>query len=296
MRVVLTGATGLIGRQAARALAASGHEVLALSRSGGDVEGAEQATAVDLFDQGAMRRVLEDVQPDALMHLAWYGGPDRMNARANLNWAAATLALASDFARSGGRHFLAAGSCAEYDWTQTAPFRESDSLRPASLYGRAKAHTGTLLTEAADALGLDVTWARIFFVYGPGEPKGRLMGDLMRGLRTGGVVPCTDGTQVRDYLHSEDVAAALVEALSTGGLGCVNIGSGQGTQVKDLIDAVADATNSAHLLEIGAIKRPADDPASLVADVTKLTAKTQFQPRFGIRNGIADVVARDLGG
>ncbi|MEX0340707.1 MAG: NAD-dependent epimerase/dehydratase family protein [Arenibacterium sp.] len=296
MRVVLTGATGLIGRQAARALAASGHEVLALSRSGGAVEGAQQARAVDLFERSATRQLLEDVQPEALMHLAWYDGPNRMNAHANLDWAAATLALASDFARSGGRHFLAAGSCAEYDWTKTLPFRETDSLRPASLYGRAKAHTGVLLTEAADALDMDVTWARIFFVYGPGEPKGRLMGDLMHGLRAGKVVPCTDGTQIRDYLHSADVATALVDALSAGGLGCINIGSGQGTQVKDLIDVAADATDSAHLLEFGAIERPANDPASLIADVTKLTAKTGFKPRFGIRDGIADVVARDFGG
>jgi len=296
MRVALTGATGLIGRQAARALAASGHEVLALSRSGAEVDGAEHATAIDLFDRDATRQILEDVRPDALMHLAWYDGPNRMNAHANLDWAAATLALASDFARSGGRQFLAAGSCAEYDWTKTLPFRETDNLRPASLYGRAKAHTGALLTEAADALGLDVTWPRIFFVYGPGEPKGRLMGDLMRGFRAGEVVPCTDGAQIRDYLHSADVAAALVEALSAGGLGCVNIGSGQGTQVKDLIDAAADAANSAHLLAFGAIERPANDPASLIADVTKLTTKTRFKPQFGIRDGMADVIARDFGG
>lgn len=296
MRVVLTGATGLIGRQTARVLAREGHEVTAVSRSGDPVEGAAHALALDLLDPTATREAMEQAKPDALVHLAWYGGPNRMGARANLDWAAATLTLASAFAGAGGRRFVGAGSCAEYDWSKDHAHSESDTANPQSIYGHAKAQTGALLTGAAGALGIDVAWARIFFVYGPGEPEGRLIGDLLRGVREGRTVPCTDGEQVRDFLHSEDVAGALSALLASGTTGTVNVASGTGTRVRDLIEAIAVATARPDLAEYGAIERPPQDPARIVADASKLTSKVGFIPRFDIASGVADLVRHDIGG
>ena len=134
----------------------------------------------------------------------------------------------------------AAGTCAEYDWRADRPHAETDPLAPQSLYGIAKARTGELLCDAGPHLGLTVGWARIFFVYGPGEPPGRLLGDLIAGLRAGREVPCSDGTQRRDFLSAADIGAALVAMLEAGADGPVNVGSGEAVEVRRLIGHVAD--------------------------------------------------------
>ena len=292
MRVLLTGATGLIGRQTARALEKRGHSVIALSRTGLAVAGASETLAVDLLDGAKTQAALEAVKADGLIHLAWYGGPGRMSSPENIDWAAATLRLVSDFASNGGKHVVAAGSCAEYDWSAREVHCESDQPSATSVYGLAKQHTGHLLTGSAEALNLSIAWARIFFVYGPGEPKGRLFGDLLSGLRAGRPVPCSDGEQVRDFLHSSDVASALVACLEAQISGPVNIASGKGTRVRDMIEETAKAFSGAELIQFGAIPRPASDPARLIGDASRLNTETDFQPGFDIQSGIADVVKR----
>lgn len=293
MRVLLTGATGLIGRQTAIELERAGHEVIAASRTGAPVAGAERTVAVDLLDQLSARDALDAAGAEGLVHAAWYGGPGRMTARANIDWAAATLRLVSDFSRCGGKHLVAAGSCAEYDWSRDVRHRESDSLAPQGLYGQSKARTGQMLCEAAASLGLVVAWARIFFVYGPGEPQGRLLGDLFHGFRTGQTVPCTDGEQVRDFLHVSDVARAMVAVLDAGVSGPVNIASGEGTRVRDLVTEAAQQSAAAQLVSLGARPRPDDDPASVIADTSKLKSQTGFVPTFDLRSGIANVVEQE---
>lgn len=293
MRIFLTGATGLIGQETASELARAGHEVIAISRSGRMVGGAAEAMPVDLTDRKACRDALAATRPEALVHLAWYGGPGRMGARENVQWAATTLGLVFDFAEAGGRQVVAAGSCAEYDWSRKGVHKESDSLKPQGVYGLAKAHAGQLLAGSADALGLTMAWARIFFVYGSGEPKGRLFGDLIRGLRARRTVPCTDGEQVRDFLHAADVGRALTACLDAGVAGPINIGSGQGIRVRDLITETAQLMKAPELISLGEIKRPEDDPAAVVADVSRLSTETEFVPQFDVKSGIRDIVARD---
>lgn len=284
-RVLLTGATGLIGRECVAPLIAAGFEVVALSRSGRAVRGA-RGLACDLLDPKARRDEVACVAPSHLLHLAWTDAADRWRSAANLDWAAATLGLARDFAEAGGRRAVLVGSCAEYDWSQ--PILSEDSpLGPATLYGAAKARTGQLLVAAARALGLSLAWARPFFCYGPRETPGRLLGDLVQGLRAGRPVEVTDGGQLRDYLYTADLGEALAAVLTSGMDGAVNVASGSGTAVRDLIAEVAGQMGRPDLVRWGARARPVGDPDRLVADTTRLTAATGFRPRHDLAAGVA---------
>lgn len=291
MRVLLTGATGLIGRETARALAGAGHDVVALSRAGGAVEGAGETCAADLLDSGDMRLAVVESRCDGLVHLAWYGGKGRMGAPENLDWAGATLRLVRAFAAAGGRHVVASGSCAEYDWSGDAPFAEDSPLVPQGLYGIAKARTGQAVVEAAPALGLTLAWARIFFVYGPGEPPGRLLGDLIAGLRAGRDVPCTDGTQARDFLATPDIAQALVQLLDARAGGPVNVASGTTATVGDIVAHVARRLGRPDLVRLGALPRPDGDPDRIAA-VTDRLRGLGFRPRLSLAEGLDDALAR----
>lgn len=290
-RVLLTGATGLIGRQMATPLKAAGHHVIALSR-GGAVDDADEVITADLLDDSDRRAALRAARASHLVHLAWHdAAAGRMQAPENLDWAAATIELVREFAGLGGKHVVAAGSCAEYDWSYET-LAETTPLKPGSLYGQAKAQTGLLLAGAAGALDLRLVWARIFFCYGPGEPRGRLLGDLIHGLNAGLPVDCTDGRQERDYLHTADIAAALVALLGSDLSGAVNVGSGQALEVRELILTLAELAGRADLIRLGALPRPEMDPSRLVADIGRL-ASAGFAPAFDLKRGLRDCLRRN---
>jgi nucleoside-diphosphate-sugar epimerase len=292
-RVLLTGATGLIGRAVLPALAGLGAEVIVLSRSGRDVPGATQAVACDLLDAALMTRIVSEVRATHLVHLAWADGADRWHSPVNDDWAEATMALLRCFAASGGQRALIAGSCAEYDWTGPGLLSETTPLRPATRYGQAKARAGEAARAAAPGLGVALVWARPFFVYGPGEPEGRLVGDLVRGLRAGRAVDCTDGLQRRDFLYSGDLGQALANLLASGATGAVNVASGRAIPVRDLIGEVARQIGRPDLIRLGARTRPAADPAELCADVTLLTRATGFRPAHDLASGVAALLAAE---
>lgn len=290
--VLLTGVTGLIGRQTIAPLQELGFEVIGASRSGASVGGI-RGVAVDLLDPADQLRVFEDLGATHLVHLAWHDHPrDRWSSPANLDWAAATLRLVRAFAQSGGTRAVAVGSCAEYEWTDQ-PLAEGSPLKQSSLYGAAKATTGMALIASAASLNLSLAWARVFFCYGPGEPEGRLLGDLIKGIKAGRAVDCTDGLQKRDFLHTADIGRALAAILAGEVQGAVNVGSGTATPVKELIDEVAHQMGHPELIRLGARQRPADDPPLVVADVSRLREELAYSPRFDIKAGVADVLRRE---
>ncbi|NOD49793.1 MULTISPECIES: NAD(P)-dependent oxidoreductase [unclassified Ruegeria] len=288
-RVLLTGATGLIGRATIPALTEAGHEVVTLGRNpASDI-------ACNLLDPDATTKALEAARASHLVHLAWHDGPrDRWISAANLDWMAATLHLVREFARTDGQRAVCAGSCAEYDWS-VPDLTETSPLRPRTLYGAAKAGTGLALCAGQKALGLSLAWARIFFVYGPGEPQGRLCGDLISNLKTGRPVDCTDGRQERDFLHVSDLARALVRLLEADATGAVNVASGTVIPVRELIEEVAKQMHHPDLVRLGAITRAADDPARLAADVGRLRHEAGFVPQHDITSGVADILRSEGG-
>lgn len=283
-RVLVTGASGLIGRHIAAPLAERGYEVVALSRRGGDVTG-------DLLadPEGIVARA----GADHLVHLAWHDAPvARMTAPENLDWAVASLRLVRAFAAAGGRRAVMAGSCAEYDWSGAGHLTEDAPLKPQSPYGAAKAATGIAATGLAPALGLSLVWARPFFIYGPGEPQGRLFGDIVRGLAAGAPVACTDGLQRRDFLHAADVAAAFAHLLASGAEGAVNVGSGAAVEVRALIATLARAMGREDLIRLGARPRPAGDPPLIEAGIARLR-DTGFRPHYTLESGVRAVLAAE---
>jgi nucleoside-diphosphate-sugar epimerase len=290
MRVLVTGATGLIGRYAVRALHSRGFSVVAATRRGAPVPGADTTLSVDLLNRADTEHAVFATRATHLLHLAWHDAPQgRWTDRANLDWAVASINLVRSFAEAGGRRVVAAGSCAEYDWSLQPRLAETAPLRPATLYGAAKAASGSLLVAAASALDITLAWARIFFVYGPNEPEGRLLGDLVAGLRAGRTVDCTDGLQERDFLHASDVGAALAHVVSSDVAGPINLGSGRAVPVRDMIAAASRLLGKPELIRLGARIRPANDPPRIEADVARL-AGLGFAPHFTLETGLADAV------
>ena len=295
-RILVTGASGFLGRPCVTALGKAGHDVIALGRQSDPSQSALETIRCDIFDPQALGPAVRAAKADCLIHCAWATGPaSRWVSLTNRDWIPVTVELARVFAEAGGKRFVFAGSCAEYDWSHDLLSETATPLRPSSVYGAAKAETGLALSAAAETLGLSFAWARIFFCYGPGEPRGRLVSDLVSALAAGETIACTDGEQERDFLHSADVAAALALIATSAIEGPVNVGSGQAVAVKDIIHAVCALVGDLSQVEFGARARPADDPPRLVADISRLRS-LGFRQRFDLDAGVRDTVQALLAG
>ena len=286
-RVLVTGGSGFIGRHALAPLVEAGHEVHAVAR--GAMPGAPVTWhRSDLLAPGAAAELVSAVEPTHLLHLAWYAEHGRFwTAPENILWVEASLALLRAFAAAGGRRAVLAGTCAEYDWTApAATLREDAPLRPATLYGAAKRGLHEVAAAFADQAGFGLAWGRVFFLYGADEAPGRLFASVAGALLAGEPARTTDGTQVRDYLHVDDVGAAFAALVDAEVTGAVNVASGEGVAVRDAVTEIARAAGREELLELGALPARPGEPPRLVADARRLREEVGFAPRLGLREGI----------
>ena len=281
-RVLLLGATGFIGRQCIDALLRADDVIVeAVSRRKPDWAGQDEGRlrwhAADVLDSEALACIVRRIRPSHAVHLAWYAGPDQIwTAPENAGWVAASLALARSFAASGGRRIVVSGSCAEYAGSGIR--HEADATQPETPYGRAKRETHLALASFCETAGISLAWARLFHMYGIHENARRLVAGAIRSLLRGEPFACSDGGQVRDFLHNQDVAEALACLLWSRVEGAINIGSGEATSIRGLLRLVGNEIGRGDLLRFGARPRAINDPDTLLPDLTRQRLELGWSP------------------
>lgn len=287
-KVLVTGATGYVGKAAVRHLRTLGCTVHALGRHDpGDGVAWRQA---DLLADADLQAMVAEIDAQVCLHLAWSVPPGRFWTHPdNLDWVGASLRLFRAFAAAGGRRIVGVGSCAEYAW-DTPVLREDMAPRPGTLYGRAKAALADLLFAFAEQEGLQAAWARLFFLYGPGEPEGKLVSDATSTLLRGGRVATTPGEQSRDFLHVDDVGRALALLTCAAMTGPVNIASGQAVRVREVLERIERLTDIEGRVDYGHRALPAGEPMELAGDVSRLRDELGFRPRLSLDAGLRDTV------
>lgn len=292
--VLVTGASGFVGLPLIAELARRGQEVHALSSRASfpELPGVHWHRA-DLGSEGAADALIGELAPDRLVHLAWYVEHGRFwSAPENVVWVERSLRLLRAFARVGGKRAVMVGSSAEYDWSEAGnPLEELRSpLAPNTLYGMAKDALRRVSQAYAEQEGVALAWGRLFFLYGPREDPGRLVSSVICSLLAGNAVEVTSGQQKRDFLHVDDVAGGLVALLDSPVCGPVNIASGHGTPVAEIVDLIGQLTGRPELILRGALADRREEPPVLVADVTRLRDEVGYRPRWELADGLADTV------
>jgi nucleoside-diphosphate-sugar epimerase len=291
-RVLLTGASGFIGRHVTDVLLAQDHEVHAVARRAGVRRERVTWHEVDLLELGAAEGLAHSLGATELLHLAWYAAPGRFwSAPENERWIDASLRLLRAFGEAGGRRAAFAGTCAEYVWGERILRERGTPLEPATLYGACKLATHAAATAIARQLGVSLAWGRVFFLYGPGEDPGRLVSGVARGLLAGEEVPTTDGLQQRDFMHVGDVAGAFAALLAGDVTGAVNIASGEAVAVRDLVTMIAREAGALQRVRFGELPLRAGEPPVIVGDSRRLTEEVGFRPAMMLQAGIAETVA-----
>jgi UDP-glucuronate decarboxylase len=297
LRILLTGAGGFVGTPLARRLAGTQHEVALLALPGdglerlADVASRFSVLRADLTDYAAVTAQLEAFRPELCIHLAWYVAPaDYLSSPENLMMLGASLHLVAELARLGCRRFVGVGTCFEYD-TEVGRLDESSPTRPRHLYAACKLALATVLEQLARDGLMSTVWGRLFSLYGPGEAASRLVPAVTTALLKGERVAVTPGAQVRDYLHVEDAAAAVLAVAESDLTGAVNIGAGSDVSIRELVTALAGIIGRPELVDFGGRDYVPGDPMRVSMDNSRLRQATGWQPQFDLASGLAQTVA-----
>jgi nucleoside-diphosphate-sugar epimerase len=291
-RVLITGATGFIGRQCLPMLNQRLFEVHAVVSGSPreEVPGVIWHQA-NLLDKRQLSDLVEEIAPNHLLHLAWYTRPrEYWTSDVNLEWVSASLELFRLFTARGGERAVFAGSCAEYDWRFGYCEENVTPLAPATLYGTCKHSLNLMLSSYASKHDVSTAWGRIFYVYGPHEYKERLVPSVVRSLLRKEPAVCSSGEQVRDFLHVHDVAAAFVTLLTSDVRGNVNIASGKPHSIRNIVSTIAHEIGRPDLVQLGAQSNPGAEAPLVVAHVQRLQNELSFSPRYDLNEGLRQTI------
>jgi nucleoside-diphosphate-sugar epimerase len=291
--VLVTGASGFIGRHCLDRLLHEDCAIDAVNRTGqGPSGGRVRWHAADLRDPDAASRLVAALRPALLLHLAWEATPGSyVGSPENLTWLAATMAMATAFGEAGGRRFVGVGSAAEYDAVDRLCVEDSTPIRPTTIYGKCKAACWLALSAAAQHYGFAAVWGRIFLPYGPGDPAGRLIPSVRAALLAKRPVETTNGRQQRDFIYAPDVADLLVRLLFSDETGVFNIGTGRPVPVRRVVEHLAEALGGSDLLRFGAIAPRHGEPQLLAAEMSKVMARLGWAAPTGIESGLDRLLA-----
>lgn len=289
--VLLTGATGFIGRHAIAPLIARGYEIHAVTSKPERTAQNVHWHRANLLDARETAQLVAGVRPTHLLHFAWYAEPGKFwKSKENFRWLEAGIALLQRFSESGGRRAVMAGSCAEYDWDYGYCSEAVTPCRPQTPYGTCKLALQEVLRSYSETEKLSSAWGRLFHLYGPAEHPARLVSSVITSLLGNETAKCTHGSQIRDFMHVEDAASAFAALLDSDVEGPVNISTGTPVTLRKVVLAAADCLGMRERVHFGAIAAPEGEPPLLVGDCRRLAIEVGWHQQLELHKGMEKTV------
>lgn len=284
MRVLVTGASGFLGRRLTRKLVAAGHDVVTLGRRRPKreegFEGARFVTA-DLTDRSSLERAQEDAGGfDGLIHL---GGLVPKNKEEDLPHAMAAVNVGGtanllEVFGPGLTSFVYASTAEIYGLPSAeGPISESNLPDPPSYYAASKLAGEGFCRVYGKRHSLPVAVMRLSVLYGPGDKINRAVPNFVTSALSGRNLQVHGGEELRDYLYVGDAAEALLLAVLKGATGTFNIGCGHGTSIREVAQAVIERIGGDLAVDVLPRTKAASD---IVMDITAAQAELGFRPRY----------------
>jgi UDP-glucose-4-epimerase GalE len=306
MRVLVTGGAGYVGSHSAKLLIESGHDVLIVDNM---AEGHRAAIGkadfvqADLLDRPRIARLLTDRKIDAVMHFAafaYVGVSVREPAVYYHNNIVGSLSLLDAMRDAGVNRIVFSSSCATYGIPDRVPITEDHPQNPISPYGFTKYVIEKALADYSHAYGLGYAALRYFNASGAAadgtigedhDPETHLIPLILQvalGQREyvevfGTDYPTPDGSCIRDYIHVDDLAtahAAALEKLEPGMKLKLNLGTGNGASVKEVVELCRTITGRP--IAMREVARREGDPPALVADASLAKRELGWQARYSM--------------
>ncbi len=307
MRVLVTGGAGYVGSHAAKQLVQSGHDVLIVDSLAEGHRLAARAlpfVSASLLESERIIAAMKDHKTEAVMHFAafaYVGVSVRDPAQYYHNNIVGSLSLLAAMREANVERIVFSSTCATYGVPQKVPITEDHPQNPISPYGYTKLVIERALADYSHAYGLGYAALRYFNAAGAAadgtlgedhDPETHLIPLILQvalGQREhidvfGTDYPTPDGTCIRDYIHVDDLATAHVAALEKLEPGMelkLNLGTGHGASVQEVIDLCREVTGRP--IPANIVGRREGDPPALVADASAAKRELGWQARYTIR-------------
>lgn len=265
-RILITGATGFVGRQIFKALQKNEVSIVPVVRAGKEplIEDRSKVEKIistpDLFAESETWWTEQCQNIDLVIHAAWYAEPgEYLNSLINIDCLVGSLKMAKGAALAGIHRYVGIGTCHEYDLSD-GNLTEDTPLKPLTPYASAKASLYIALSKWFSVQAIQFAWCRLFYLYGEGEDGRRLMPYIRRQLENGVAAKLTRGDQIRDFMNVAEVGKIVAKI----GIGCqqgvINICSGKPITVRQFAEKIAAEYQRFDLLQFGAREVHCVDP------------------------------------
>lgn len=292
--VIITGATGMIGRSLIDYLTKKDINVLAIVRRDGEFFPKNDKLKIIKCDLSNLKNLNLSQKYDTFYHLAWMkttadGRNDYFTQTLNINY---TLDAVEFAYRSGCKTFIGAGSQAEYGRVDGI-ISPNIKTNPENGYGIAKLAAGQMSRLLANEHNIKHIWARIISAYGPYDNESTMVMSSIKSMVDYGISPeYTKAEQIWNYIYSKDVAKAfylLGEKGINNSIYCIS--STDAKQLFEYIEIIKNNIDPNIKLKIGAKDYLAKQVMNLKCDISNLEKDTGFYPEYSFDEGIKETIS-----
>jgi nucleoside-diphosphate-sugar epimerase len=277
--ILLTGATGFVGKQIFKSLSKSKVRIVPVVRLGKESSVQNQPNvdrivcSPDIFKESADWWAEQCKRIDVVIHAAWYAEPGKyLQSSKNMDCLLGSLNISIGATSAGVKRFVGVGTCFEYDLS-TGVLSTGTPLNPSTPYAGAKAALYMGLSQWLPEQSVEFAWCRLFYLYGEGEDERRLVPYLHKQLAKGEAVELTSGKQIRDFLDVSEAGKIIAEIALARQSGPINVCSGAPITVRQLAEKIADKYGRRDLLKFGARPDNLVDPPCVLGIPNYATAE-----------------------
>jgi len=290
MRILVSGATGFVGRHVINQIQGAGNDIVSIALE--NVSGESNYKSINWIRANLaylepVKPIIKSFNPEVVIHLAWQGIPNYSEGISKVNLDNSVQLLGFVLDETDCRKIIVSGSCLEYGKNEGL-CRESDPIQLTSFFSWAKYSLYQYLLLKCGERKVDLIWFRLFYVYGPGQRRGSLIPTLVQTLKDKRSPLIRSPLNRNDFIYMEDVAEAFrwaVELRIESGI--YNLGSGQSRSVYDacqIVERKILGTNEiSERMKHGATP---EQEVNFWADMRKTKHALNWAPKTSLEQGI----------
>lgn len=287
-KVLLIGASGLLGRQISSELVSRNYSLLKVGNSNSNYNDIK----MNLHDSLSLRKLLIEIRPTYVINTAWVTNPLKYrNSAENRTYMKSSVKLAEICVETKVSTYVGIGTSAEYGSTYGVLNCDVDKVSPNNRYGFYKNKTFKIIQQISSSSSMNFIWLRVFQAYGTGENPERLIPSLIDTLSNNDRFKIQNPSTVLDFISSRDVSNALLYCLERQIYGCVDVGTSRGTSVYALAEEIKNIIGCGQLQLLDDHRHDFFPSNLRVVSPNSRLLKEGWSPRDNLTEGLKWVIS-----